>query len=121
MYRKIAGWACLFLLYTAVAGEPGTPLSRILSLYRQSDRLFHLSNSTPVMDSTALAGFTTIIGELEKAGDFAGKDTLLFQSWLKKAILLDSRSDYKAAKDAYRMALVFTIKRTASCSSPIST
>ncbi|HVW59147.1 MAG TPA: CHAT domain-containing tetratricopeptide repeat protein [Puia sp.] len=111
MYRRVAGWVCLFLLYTAVAGEPGTPLSRILSLYRQSDRLFHLSNSTPVMDSTALAGFSTIIGELEKTGDFTGRDTLLFQSWLKKAILLDSRSDYKAAKDAYRRALGFHNKK----------
>ncbi|MBN9385272.1 MAG: CHAT domain-containing protein [Chitinophagaceae bacterium] len=111
MYRRVAAWTCLFLLYTAVAGEPGTPLSRILSLYRQSDRLFHLTNATPGEDSTALAGFTTVLGELEKTGDFIGKDTLLFQSWLKKAILLDSRSDYKAAKDAYRRALSFHNKK----------
>lgn len=111
MYRRVAGWICLFLLYTAVAGEPGTPLSRILSLYRQSDKLFHLPNATPGEDSTALTGFTTVLGELEKIGNFTGKDTLLFQSWLKKAILLDSKADYKAAKDAYRRALDFHSKK----------
>jgi len=107
MYKRIAGWACLFLLCAAVIGEPGTPLSRLLSLYQRSDKLFHLTNSTPVMDSTALAGFETILKELGKMGDFTGKDTLLFQSWLKKAILLDSKADYKGARDAYRQALRF--------------
>jgi len=111
MYRRLAGWLCFFLLYTAVLGGPGKPLSRILSLYQRSDKLFHLTHSTSDMDSTALAGFITIIDDLGKMGDFAGKDTLLFQSWLKKAILLDSKSDYKEAKDAYRRALDFHNKK----------
>jgi CHAT domain-containing protein len=111
MYRRIAGWLGFFLLYTAVLGGPGTPLSRILSLYQRSDKLFHRTDTKPSEDSTALAGFTTIISDLEKMGDFTGKDTLLFQSWLKKAILLDSKADYKSAKDAYRQALDFHHKK----------
>src|SRR5882672_5623880 len=108
MYGRVVSWLYVFLILTdIVLGVPGTPQSRILSLYRRADALFHLSNATPADDSTALAGFEQIITELGKTADFAGKDTLLFQSWLKKGILLDSKSKYAGAKDAYRQALNF--------------
>ena len=106
MYRRAAALAALcVLLILVISGVPGVIPERILSLYRQSDKLFHLSRATPVTDSTALAGFEQIIVELDKTGEFAGKDTLLFQSWLKKGILLDSKYDYTGARDAYRRAL----------------
>ncbi|MES1161012.1 MAG: hypothetical protein ABUM51_09665, partial [Bacteroidota bacterium] len=55
----------------------------------------------------ALAGFEWVIGELEKNPHLSGTDTLLFQSWLKKGVLLEVRSNYTGAKEAYRKALSF--------------
>ncbi len=88
-------------------GNPGTPLSRILELYHKADELFRLPVSTPANDSTALAGFEQVIGELQRSPDFKDKDTLFFQSWLKKGILLDVKYDYAGAKEAYCKALDF--------------
>ncbi|HWK03270.1 MAG TPA: CHAT domain-containing tetratricopeptide repeat protein [Puia sp.] len=88
-------------------GNPGTPLSRILTLYHKADDLFRLPNSTPANDSTALAGFEQVIAELQKYPDFSDKDTLLFQSWLKKGVLLDVKYNYTGAKEAYCRALNF--------------
>jgi CHAT domain-containing protein len=106
MYGRIVSWLSIFLLLICLAsGEPGQPLSRLLSLYQRSDQLFHLTHATPANDSTALAGFEAVIAEVGKIPVFAGRDTLLFQSWLKKAILLDSRNNYVGAKNAYRHAL----------------
>lgn len=88
-------------------GNPGIPLSRILTLYHKADGLFNLPNSTPVDDSEALAGFEQVIAELQKYPDFSDKDTLLFQSWLKKGVLLDVKYNYTGAKEAYCRALSF--------------
>jgi len=107
MYRRLAGWICSLWLSLVVCGAPGTPPGSILALYHRSDVLFHLTNATAASDSTALAGFEEVIRQVEKAGDFPGKDTLLFQSWLKKGILIDSRSNYAEAKAAYCRALSF--------------
>src|SRR5258708_19903425 len=86
-------------------GNPGIPLSRILTLYHKTDGLFNLPNSTPANDSAALAGFEQVIAELQKYPDFNDKDTLLFQSWLKKGVLLEVKSNYAGAKEAYYKAL----------------
>jgi CHAT domain-containing protein len=107
MYRRFAGWICLMLLYSDVTGAPGTPPGNVVALYHRSDVLFHLSNATPATDSIALAGFEEVIRKVEGSGDFSGKDSLLFQSWLKKGILIDSRSDFLGAKEAYCHALLF--------------
>jgi CHAT domain-containing protein len=88
-------------------GNSGDPISRIASLYHKADSLFLLSNNTPVSDSMALAGFERVIAELQEIPPNAGKDTLLFESYLKKGILLDSKYDYSGAKTAYRRALSF--------------
>ena len=93
------------LLVSFDFGNPGEPQDRILALYQKADALFHLTNSTPSTDSMALAGFGQVIDGLERTPAFAGKDTLLFQSWLKKGILLDVKYDYTGAKNAYRKAL----------------
>ncbi|HEV3326815.1 MAG TPA: CHAT domain-containing tetratricopeptide repeat protein [Puia sp.] len=86
-------------------GNSGDPISRIASLYHKADSLFLLSNNTPVSDSVALAGFERVIAELQEMPATAGKDTLLFESYLKKGILLDSKYDYSGAKTAYCRAL----------------
>ncbi|HVV05334.1 MAG TPA: CHAT domain-containing tetratricopeptide repeat protein [Puia sp.] len=107
MYRRLTGWISFLLLSFVVYGAPGTPPGSILALYHRSDALFHLSNATAASDSTALAGFEEVIRQVEKEGEFPGKDTLLFQSWLKKGVLLDSRANYAKAKAAYCRALGF--------------
>jgi CHAT domain-containing protein len=107
MYWRFAGWICVLLLSSAAIGAPGTPPGNVLALYHRSDVLFHLSNATTSSDSTALAGFEEVIRQVDKADEFPGKDTLLFQSWLKKGILVDSRSNFMGAKEAYCRALLF--------------
>ncbi len=106
MYKRAVVWAALcVVLVVVVLGAPGVIPGRILALYKEADRLFHINVATPVTDSLALAGFERVIAETDKAGAFAGRDTLLFQSWLKKGILLDSKFNYVGARDAYRQAL----------------
>ncbi len=90
---------------TFLFGNSGDPISRIAALYHRADSLFQLANNTPVTDSIALIDFGRVIAGLEGASESKGKDTLLFQSWLKKGILLDSRFDYSGAKTAYCQAL----------------
>ena len=97
--------AVLFMGLTFLFGNSGDPISRIAALYHRADSLFQLDNNTPVTDSLALGGFGRVIAELGGAPEGKGKDTLLFQSWFKKGILLDSRYDYAGAKTAYCQAL----------------
>jgi len=99
--------AALLIGSNILFGNSGDPISRIASLYHKADSLFLLSNNTPVSDSVALAGFERVIAELQGVPANAGKDTLLFESYLKKGILLDSKYDYSGAKTAYCRALSF--------------
>lgn len=89
---------CLF------AADPG---NGILTLYRKADQLFNHPAPTPQMDSIALAGFSEVILRLEKEHT---ADSLLFQSFLKKGILLDVKSDYPEARNAYLGALTVHAK-----------
>src|ERR1700760_2117089 len=86
-------------------GNPGDPIRRIAGLYQKGDSLFQLSNNTPATDRLAIDFFDRVIDELQPLPEGPGKDTLRFQSWLKKGILLDSRFDYSGAKTAYTHAL----------------
>ena len=97
--------AALFMGLTFLFGNSGDPIGRIAALYHRADSLFQLTNNTPVTDSLALQGFSRVIAGLEGAPEGNGKDTLLFESWFKKGILLDSRYDYSGAKTAYCQAL----------------
>src|ERR1700744_1627261 len=105
MYGKGILLAAAFLLPTALDYGNADPLARIVSLYRQADALFRLTNNTPASDSQALAAFQQVIDELAKIPDVSGKDTLLSGSYLKKGILLDSKYDFSDAKSAYCQAL----------------
>ncbi|HEV2355410.1 MAG TPA: hypothetical protein VGR89_14265, partial [Puia sp.] len=86
-------------------GNSGDPVSRIAVIYHRADSLFELSNNTRYTDSLALTGFEKVITGLQRMPEGPGKDSLRFQSWLKKGILLDSRSDYAGATAAYCQAL----------------
>jgi CHAT domain-containing protein len=106
MYGKAAILILAFLAIVSLNfGSPGEPISGILTLYHRADKLFHLSNSTPVSDSTALSDFERVIDDLQKNPGLSGGDTLLFQSYLKKGILLDVKYDYSGAREAYCQAL----------------
>ena len=108
MYGRIAILLATFLIIASLDfGNPGTPLTRILSLYHKADDLFRLPDSTPANDSTALAGFVQVIDEIGKSTGLGNTDTLLFQSWLKRGVLLDVKYDYNGAKEAYCRALDF--------------
>ncbi|HLI92546.1 MAG TPA: tetratricopeptide repeat protein, partial [Puia sp.] len=86
-------------------GNSGDPVSRIAAIYRRADSLFELTNNSRYTDSLALAGFVKVIDGVQRMPPGVARDTLLFQSWLKKGILLDSRFDYSGAKAAYCQAL----------------
>jgi CHAT domain-containing protein len=49
----------------------------------------------------ALAGFSGVVAELERAGTHDGDDTLLTGALLRKGILLDAGGDYARARTAY--------------------
>ncbi len=80
----------------------GTPGKEVLALYKRANRLFNAPDPTPRTDSMALAGFQQVIAHLEKDHIV---DTTLFQSYLKKGVLLDVQGNYPAARDAYLEAL----------------
>jgi len=92
---------------TFLFGNSGDPIGRIAVIYHRADSLFQLGNNTPATDSLALVDFGRVIAGLAGAPEGQGKDTLLFQSWFKRGILLDSRYDYPGAKTAYCQALRF--------------
>lgn len=100
MRRGIVFLLLGLLTAEAVVAGPGGPAGdRLLARYRRADSLFRLERSTRVTDSLALAGFTAVIDELEKAGTRG--DTLLTGALLKKGILLDAGGDYAQARTAY--------------------
>ncbi|HEY4062131.1 MAG TPA: CHAT domain-containing tetratricopeptide repeat protein [Puia sp.] len=108
MYGRSGILILISLLFTSLDfGYPGDPAGPIRATYRKANALFSLPNSTPANDSTTLALFERLTVELQRSPDFNGKDTLQFQCWLKKGVLLDARYDYAGAKAAYCKALTF--------------
>jgi CHAT domain-containing protein len=91
------------LLALCDTGCPGSPSGTVLEIYHKADKFFTLPSPTDTSDSVALAGFEQVIDRLEKTPD-KRYDTLLFQSYLKKGILLDVRNQNTEAKDAYLKA-----------------
>ena len=80
-------------------------MARILQVTQRADHLFHLPETTPKMDSEALAGYTYVAKALESYPVSRNRDSLLTQTWLKKGILLDIKLDYAGAKQAYCRSL----------------
>jgi CHAT domain-containing protein len=90
------------LLSFCLSAGTGKP-DALTRTYQQADAFFNRSRPTLISDSVALAGFEQVIKELEK-NPARRYDTLLFQSYLKKGILLDVGNRNAEAKDAYLKA-----------------
>ncbi|MBC8034715.1 MAG: CHAT domain-containing protein, partial [Chitinophagaceae bacterium] len=102
------GRACWLLLayvlcYHASSGNTEPRKPTVLQLYQKADKLFRLPNPTAFTDKEALSTFQLIIDQLESSRGFS--DTCLFQSYLKKGILLDIDENRQAAKRAYLRAI----------------
>lgn len=106
-------WLLSFFLLLALqpSGRPGNPVDAVLQVYRRADKFFNDPNPTESSDSLALSGFEKVIRLLEKS---TGKqtDSLRFQSWLKKGILLDVQSNNNGAKQAYLEAAALPLRNT---------
>jgi CHAT domain-containing protein len=110
MRRKVIYLLSLFLLLALQpSGKPGNPASKWLELYRKADNYFNKANPTEATDSMALAGFEQVIQLLAGSGK-RQTDSFLFQSYLKKGILLDVQSNIPAAKDAYLQAAAIPVR-----------
>ena len=91
------------LLACCLYACPGKPPDMLTATYQKANQFFNSSNPTAATDRSALAGFEQVITQLEKVPD-QGYDSLLFQSYLKKGILLDVRNENAQAKNAYLKA-----------------
>lgn len=82
--------------------KPETSNPKPVTLYKKADRLFHLANPTDATDSLALAIFQQVITLAKDQGHVS--DSILFHTYLNTGILLDVRSNYPQAIEAYRQA-----------------
>jgi CHAT domain-containing protein len=103
----------LLSAFLLLAGYAHTQPGRTTVAYLKADKLFNSSNPTAVTDSLSLAGFEWVIQELQKTAS-RQRDTLLFQSYLKKGILLDVKNSNEEAKNAYLQAIAVQQQNTAS-------
>ncbi len=110
MPRKLIFLLPAFLLLACchLLGNPGSPGS-FLTAYLKANQFFNSNSPTDITDSLALAGFEQVILQLEKARD-ERYDSLLFQSYLKKGILLDVKNKNAAAKEAYLKAAAMPLR-----------
>jgi CHAT domain-containing protein len=93
----------LLLFALSDSGSPGDRSITVVESYHKADKYFNFSNPTSATDSTALLGFEDVIVRLRKSPD-SRYDSLLFQSYLKKGILLDVKNKTTEAKEAYLQA-----------------
>jgi len=107
MRRKVfLGFLAFLALFSFDLGNPGgRPADPVAVLYHRADSLYHLDNSTPATDSLAYFGFLQVIRMFEIHPDLPDPGRLLFRAWLQKGVLLDVKSDYQGAKEAYCRAL----------------
>ena len=110
----------LFLLHLQMLAEPALSTSGskatpqvnskdpspddIKALYEKADSFFILTHPTSTTDSQALSLFGTVITESEVVRSH-GTEDILFQSYIKKGVLLDIKGNYTEALDAYHGAL----------------
>jgi CHAT domain-containing protein len=93
-----------FLLCSALltAATPVLSTADVKALYGKAEKYFNSNPPSPVTDSLALGLYTSIV---DRAGDNPAVATILFDSWVKKGILLDVRAAYADALTAYVGAL----------------
>jgi len=94
-----------FSLFTSFQTEKPIPAAAdLIKLYRKAEKMFGLTNPTDATDSLALSDFMIVIDRLEK-NPAIGSNFILFQSYLKKGILVNVKNDFIGAKEAYLKAL----------------
>jgi CHAT domain-containing protein len=98
--KLIAVLPILLLFRLLDFAHPGGRHDTIIESYKSADKFFNLSDPTDATDSMALAGFTGVIARITTSPD-RHYDSILFQSYLKKGILLDIRNNCAEAKEAY--------------------
>lgn len=103
MFGKVVLWCLAFLALISFnfGNSGGGPPDRIVTLYHRADSLYHLDNSTPATDSMAFAAFGQVIAGIGERKDFDDKDHILARSYLQKGVLLDVKTDYAGAVQAY--------------------
>ncbi len=90
----------MFRLLTAAT--PVLSTADVKALYGKAEKYFNSNPPSPVTDSLALGLYSSII---DRAGDNPAVATILFDSWVKKGILLDVKALYADALSAYVGAL----------------
>jgi CHAT domain-containing protein len=94
-----------FSLFASFQTEKPIPAAAdLIKLYRRAEKMFGLTNPTDATDSLALSDFMIVIDKLEK-NPTIGSNFILFQSYLKKGILVNVKNDFIGAKEAYLKAL----------------
>ncbi len=83
-------------------GEPALSPAEIKAVYRQAISYFNSPQPTAFTDSMALNLFGKVIGEAENTHS---TDKILFQAYIDKGVLLDVKSNFEAALEAYAGAL----------------
>ncbi len=112
MHGKLIFLLTAFLLLALPnPANSGDPVATLTETYRKADKLFNSSNPTNATDSLALAGFKEVVTRLEESPD-THYDSLLFQSYLKKGILLDVLNKNNEAKDSYLKAAAIPQRNT---------
>ena len=94
--------ACL-LLAVCLYVYPGKSPEQPINIFQRANQFFNSAHPTAVTDSLALAGFEEVIRRLQPLGRHS-QDSLLFQCYLKKGILLDVLNKNVEAKAAYLQA-----------------
>jgi CHAT domain-containing protein/tetratricopeptide (TPR) repeat protein len=103
-------FALAFLLLCSALLTAATPVlstADVKTLYRKADGYYNSNPPSPVTDSLALTLFQRLI---DGVGDSAARSdaavaTILFNSYVKKGILLDVQASYAGALSAYTGAL----------------
>ncbi|MDR3712956.1 MAG: CHAT domain-containing tetratricopeptide repeat protein [Puia sp.] len=103
MPGKTFAISVLLLIHAlGMRADPIPPPDGIKTLYHKADQFFNLSHPTRETDLAALTLFSQVI---EKAENSHSREDLLFQSYIKKGILLDIKGSYTEALSSYQGAL----------------
>ncbi len=107
MSGKASLFLFLFPLLLSFHGNKPPELANDLTReYKKADKLYRDQDANDSTFAIALTLFNSVLSKLEQGTSFPGSDTLLFQSYLKKGILLEVlKKNYKKASYCYRMAI----------------
>ena len=104
MPGKLILFLTAFLLLSLLdSANTSDPVVSLQEVYQKADSFYSCTSPTNETDSLALAGFEEVITKLEKFPD-RHLDSLLFQAYLRKGVLLDVKSKNIEAKNTYLKA-----------------